>query len=282
MLSRDPERFFSAFPEFVRLPQVQWVTGDVRDFHFPEACEAILHGAAPVDPTLERERPEELRSIILDGTKRVLEFARQSESARMLLVSSGAVYGPQDPECERMPEDYPCRPVTVYGKSKLEAEQLCLDSGIHVAIARCFAFTGLYLPLDGHLAVGNFLRDALLRRPIEVQGDGRPVRSYLDANDLARWLWILLDHGAAGRVYNVGSEETVSIAELAHICALLCSPALPVRILGRPDAGPAPRYVPDISRIRRELAAIPAVNLGLSLRRVFEFHRKRGILIGKP
>lgn len=279
VLSRDPAAFLRRNPEFAGLPGVTFVSGDVRSFGFPAGrFDAVLHAATPVDPELERDRPEEVRSIVLDGTRRVLAFCRERKIPRLLYTGSGAVYGPQEPECECMEEEHPCRPVTVYGRAKLEAEQLCLNSGIPTAIARCFAFVGPYLALDAHFAAGNFLRDVLENRPIEVRGDGRPLRSYLDASDLVRWLWTLLESGTPGRVYNVGSDEAVSIAELARLCAELRTPALPVRVAEPSGAGPAPRYLPDVSRAKIELGLIPSVDLASALRNAFEFHRKRGIL----
>ena len=279
VLSRDPDGFLRSNPEFTGLPGVAFASGDVRDFEFPPGkFDAVLHAATPASARLEAENPAEMRSIICDGTKRVLEFCRARDVPHLLFISSGAVYGPQESECERMGEEHPCRPVTVYGKGKLEAERLCLDSGIPTLIARCFAFVGPYLPLDIHFAAGNFLRDALLNRPVDVRGDGRPQRSYLDASDLVRWLWTLLESGTPGRIYNVGSGEAVSIEELARCCAALRSPALPVRIAEPAGEGPAPRYVPDVTRVKTELGLIPSVDLAAALRNAFEFHRKRGIL----
>lgn len=279
VLSRDPDGFRRDNPEFAALPGVSFALGDVRNFEFPPGeFDAVLHAATPASARLEAENPAEMRSIILDGTRRVLGFCRERKVPRLLFISSGAVYGPQEPECECMSEDHPCRPATVYGKAKLEAERLCLDSGIPTVIARCFAFVGPCLPLGIHFAAGNFLRDALLNLPIEVRGDGRPLRSYLDASDLVRWLWTLLESGTPGRIYNVGSDEAVSIAELARRCAALRTPVLPVRIADVSGEGPAPRYVPDVGRVRRELGLIPSVDLAAMLRNTFEFHRNRGIL----
>lgn len=279
VLSRDPAEFLRRNPEFSGLSRVAFVAGDIRTFEFPSGeFDAVLHGAMPVDPELERDRPEEVRSIALDGTRRVLAFCRERGIPRLLSIGSGAVYGPQEPECERMKEEHPCRPASVYGQAKLEAEALCFASGVATVVARCFAFIGPYLPLGGHLAAGNFLRDALRNRSVEVRGDGRPLRSYLDASDLVRWLWTLLESGTPGRVYNVGSDEAVSIAELARLCAELRTPALPVCVAEPPKEGPVPRYVPDISRVRDELGLIPSVDLAAALRNAFEFHRNRSIL----
>ena len=275
ILSRNPERFLLKFPEFSTLPHVRFLKGDVRNFTFPaEPFDEVIHAATPASATLEQENPEEMYSIIVDGTRHVINFCRKSGVKRMLFTSSGAVYGPQEPEYERLAETHPCRPVTAYGKGKLAAEQLCLESGIPTVIARCFAFIGPYLPLDIHFAAGNFLRDALENRPIIIRGDGRPLRSYLHSDDLVRFLWKLLETGVPGSICNVGGDRAVSIAELATLCAKLRTPALPVTILGISGDGPPPRYVPDLTRAKREFGLIPQIDLETALRRTFDFHRK--------
>ena len=130
---------------------------------------------------------------------------------------------------------------------------MCLHSGIPCVIARCFAFAGKYLPQNAHYAIGNFLADLAEKRSICINGDGSPIRSYLYADDLALWLYELFLRGKAGEVYNVGSEEAVSIRELAEKIAKRTSPPLEVRIKNAPSDGKAGRYLPSTEKIRREL-----------------------------
>ena len=253
ILSRDPAKFLADNPGFDGLPKVKFISGDVRDFPFPEQTfDRIIHAAAPatlMPPGVERD-------IILNGTRRVLDFAERCHAGRILFVSSGAVYGPQPPELEGIPEDFPCRPVTEYGIAKLEAERMCLDTGIDCVIARCFAFTGPYLNRNIHFAIGNFIRDCLAHRDIEIKGDGTPFRSYLYADDLVRWLFKILFDGQPGRPYNVGSDRAVSIRELAETVRRALHSDSRIIVRGTPVPGRPPmRYVPDITRIRRELDA---------------------------
>ena len=100
---------------------------------------------------------------------------------------------------------------------------------------------------------GQFIRDAMQGRPVVVKGDGRPCRSYLYASDLTAWLLAMLVKARPGAVYNVGSDQSVSIAELARRTSDLLG-GDGVTILGAQDPGWNPgRYVPDTSLIRSEL-----------------------------
>jgi nucleoside-diphosphate-sugar epimerase len=144
-----------------------------------------------------------------------------------------------------------------------------------VVIARPFAFLAPGLPLEAHFAAGQFIRDALEGRPLRIQGDGRPLRSYLYGTDLARWLWSLLLRGQPGRAYNVGSDRAVSIAELARIVAQAAG-GLPVTTAQAPGAGPAPAYVPSVRRVREELGLVPTVPLEEAVRKSLAWYRGDG------
>ena len=265
ILSRTPEKFLAAYPEFAGLPGVRHIAGDVRNFSFPdEGFDAVIHAATPAVTTLA---PGEMRSIVVDGTRRAAEFARFCGAKKLLLTSSGAVYGVQPPELKNIPEDFPCRPVTEYGIAKLEAENICADSGVPALIARCFAFAGPYLDRDIHFAFGNFLRDALAGQPIVIRGDGTPLRSYLYADDLVTWLFEILEKGTSGRPVNVGSPTAVSIAELAETIREVLRAPVEVVVMEKPVPGRLPaRYVPSVERAERELGLTVSTSLADAIR----------------
>ncbi len=268
LLTRSAAGFAGRWPHLAGERRIRVVEGDVRSFSFPEGrLDAVIHAATPASARLERENPDEMYSIIVDGTRHVLACARATGVSRMLLVSSGAVYGPSEAGEERFREDRPCYPVTAYGKGKRLAEQLVLDSGLAAVIARCFAFVGAGLPLETHFAVGNFIGDCLAGRPIVIRGDGTPRRSYLYAGELAEWLWRLLSCAPAGTICNVGAARAVTIAELAEVVRAAVGSHVPIRILQKPVPGARPEYyLPDLNRAA-QLGLMPRISLEEALAR---------------
>jgi len=141
-------------------------------------------------------------------------------------------------------------------------------------IARCFAFAGPGLPLDSNFAIGNFIRDALHGHDIQIAGDGTPLRSYLYAADLAIWLWTILFKAPPLEVFNVGSEEAISIADLAALTAATLNPQLRIHIAQQPVEGSSPlRYVPSTQRAQQKLGLHQTVSLTESIRRTAAWHR---------
>ena len=278
ILSRDPDQFARRSPHLAANPAFLWWRGDVRSFPPPPGnFDHIIHGATAASAALNSQSPREMFDTIVHGTERVLEFALGAGAASHLFLSSGAIYGPQPPNLAAIPEHHPGGPDpgdprSAYAEGKRAAELLCaLTPGLPTKVARCFAFIGPHLPLDAHFAAGNFLRDALAGRDIIILGDGRPLRSYLYAADLVVWLLAILVRGQAGRPYNVGSDQAVSIADLAHLVARQHSQPPPVTILGTPGQGPAERYIPDIARARQELGSELSIDLAAAIARTWRW-----------
>ncbi len=276
ILSRNPAAFKRNYPELAFLPGLQFMIGDVRDFDYSRLPEFdyVIHAATEADSKFTAERPDEMYSVIVDGTKRILEMCADKKVKRLLFVSSGAVYGIQPPELPNIPENYPCAPENAYGKGKLDAENLCLTSDVETVIARCFAFIGNYFPLARHFAIGNFIKNILNGADIQILGDGTPFRSYLHSTDLVEWLLALLVKGKSSEAYNVGSDNAVSIAALAELVRRFSDHDIKINIAGTPDPNvQPPRYVPDISKAAG-LGLKMTIPLEESIARTIAYHRQ--------
>jgi dTDP-glucose 4,6-dehydratase len=278
VLTRNVEAFRMKAPHLASHPAISFQVGDVRNFAFPAGeFSFIIHAATAASAKLNDEAPQEMFDTIIEGTRRVLDFAAHCKSRKLLLTSSGAIYGRQPSEMMHIPEDYsgapdPTSPSAAYGEGKRVAELLCTlyarRYGFESKIARCFAFVGPYLPLDVHYAIGNFIRDGLLGGPIVISGDGTPYRSYLYAADLVIWLWTILFRGESFRPYNIGSDEAVTIEALANKISGYFENPPQVRILQKPDpTKPIQKYIPDINRARSELGLDIYLEIDEAIRR---------------
>lgn len=284
VLTRHPEAFQTKAPHLARDHAIRLHVGDVRSFEFPDGdFSYIIHAATESKTTLNDENPLSMLEMIVDGTRHTLEFARHCGARKFLLTSSGAVYGKQPSNLTNVPEDYigapdTMKPRSAYGEGKRLAEHLCAlyawKSGIDTKIARCFAFVGPYLPLNIHFAIGNFIRDGLRGGPIQIKGDGTPYRSYLYAADLVIWLWTILVRGVSCRPYNVGSEQEITIVELARAIAGCFQPRVVIDIFGTPEVDrAAERYVPSTRRAQSELTLSQTIGTIEAIRRTIAWYK---------
>jgi nucleoside-diphosphate-sugar epimerase len=283
VLTRNPESFALKAPHLATRNDLKLLRGDVRDFDFPDGdFSHVIHAgttsSAPVEPL-------EMFDTIVQGTRRVLDFAATHGTSKCLFISSGAVYGQQPPEVTHISEDYhgspdPLNPNSAYGEGKRAAELFCTlmanRHGFEAKIARCFAFVGPHLPLDAHFAIGNFIHDSLQDKPIHIRGDGTPYRSYLYAADLTIWLWKILFKGESSQSYNVGSDLELSISELGKLIIETAGVEQAVIVHKQPVIGKTPaRYVPSIEKARSELQLQPYIDLPTSIQKTINWYRQQ-------
>jgi nucleoside-diphosphate-sugar epimerase len=285
VLTRSPQSFGQKTPSVFNDPAFRFVCGDVRTFDFPKGdFSHIIHAATTsAHETFAGEDPLRKFDTLVNGTRRVLDFAAERGIENLLFTSSGVVYQPLPPVSGSMftpiPESSLLAPPThdpasALGQAKRTAEFLCAyyaeKHAWHLGIARCFSFVGPFLPLDVHYAVGNFIDQAINAKSIVVKSDGTAIRSYLYAADLVVWLLTLLLCGKSGQPCNVGSDVPISIGDLAYLIRDLLAPGKSVDILGKADVGIGNpirnAYVPDISLARNTLGLDVWTDLSTAIR----------------
>jgi len=282
VMSRDPQKFLQKFPEFRELPWLKFHQGNILEplsFPVDTSFTDVLHAATD---SLDIPGLTALHRFdqIVGGTRNALDFSLRVGAKRFLFTSSGAVYGPQPIGMKSIPESYfgsvdPLNIQNIYGLAKRQAELLCVlyanQFAIETKIARCFAFVGPDLPLNAHFAIGNFLRDALEKKEITVLGDGSPQRSYLYQDDLAEWLVAILRNGRSGVAYNVGSNQTISLKNLAELVRDVVAPNNTINIgAAKVDQVYRNLYIPDISRAQGELNLQISIPLAQAIRKTVE------------
>jgi dTDP-glucose 4,6-dehydratase len=148
--------------------------------------------------------------------------------SKILYTSSGAVYGQQPKNIKKIQENHLLNNKRInfknknknnYSITKLKNEEIfkkLAKSEIKVAIARCFAFVGKYLPRKSNYVIGNFIKNILNKEKIEIKSDYYVVRSYMHESDLAHWLLKIVKNSDTNcPIYNVGSDQAIEIRKLA-------------------------------------------------------------------
>ncbi len=265
-------RFRAEVPHLGSRPDFDWIIGEPAGFEFPAGrFDYLIDFATPSAAEVGAGGPAIVERC-LQGSANLIRFARTAGVRRVLYASSGAVYGRQPGDVERLGEDFSADAATVssYGLLKQRSEALFLASNLDCVVTRGFAFIGPYLPLTDKFAAGSFLRDALAGGPIRIHGDGHEVRSYLYAGDLTASLIGLLAHGKCRTAYNVGSDVAVSLIELANLIAALAPGRCEVLLGGKPAVG-AERYVPDVIQGRRTLGNRRDLPLAEAIKRTLDW-----------
>ena len=221
-LSRNPQKFLARHSWSDFGLHVEFMMGDIRTFFLGDLKpNCLIHMATTnADETFAGEDQLNKLETLYQGTKNVLEQCGPTLE-KVLFTSSGVAYG--NSKSATLSESDNTAPDTgdigsALALGKMTAEYLVAyyakKFGYAYSIARCFAFSGQYLPLDIHYAFGNFIMDVLEGREVLVRGDGLELRSYLYVGDAVAWLLRLLAE-PADDMYNVGSEVPISIADLA-------------------------------------------------------------------
>ena len=187
-------------------------------------CDVVYHLAAAVGVRLIVEQPVHTLVTNVQGTEVVLDHCNRF-GKRVLIASTSEVYGDHR---EQVPLEEGARriygPTTqrrwAYADSKAMDEFLALahhhERGLDCVIARLFNTVGPRQSGQYGMVIPNFVAAALAGRPLEIHGDGKQTRCFCHVEDTIRALRGLMEDGGSGEIYNIGSQEQISIVDLAQ------------------------------------------------------------------
>src|SRR5215813_10315929 len=188
-----------------------------------DKCDIIYHLAAAVGVRLIVESPVNTIETNTRGTDVVLSIAGKKRK-RVLITSTSEVYGKRDSVPFREDDDLVMGPTNKgrwsYACSKAVDEFLAIaywkEKGVPTVIARLFNTVGPRQTGRYGMVIPNLVQQALAGRDMTVFGDGTQTRCFTHVHDVAGALISLAEHPkAVGEVYNIGSQEEVTILELA-------------------------------------------------------------------
>jgi UDP-glucose 4-epimerase len=203
-------------------------------------CDVVYHLAAAVGVRLIVEQPVQTLVTNLRGTEIVLEHCHRFEK-RVMIASTSEVYGDHR---ERRPLAESDRriygPTTqkrwAYADSKAMDEFLALahhvEHDLDCVIVRLFNTVGPRQSGRYGMVIPTFVERAFAGEPLEIHGTGEQTRCFCHVQDTIRALAALMEKGGSGEIYNVGSEERISINDLAR------------RVLELTDSSSEFEYVP--------------------------------------
>ncbi|NNJ13264.1 GDP-mannose 4,6-dehydratase [Chloroflexales bacterium ZM16-3] len=189
------------------------------------APDRVFHLAAQSYPSASWQAPVLTMRANVEGTLNLLEaLRRHAPAARVHIAGTSAEYGFVRPDEVPIGEGHPLRPGSPYGVSKVAAELTGLqyhdNFGMHVLVTRSFNHVG---PRQGdRCSIQTFCRqmaeiEAGRQPPALMVGNLEPRRDFTHTRDVARALWLLIERGAPGEVYNLCSGRATRIGDIVQM-----------------------------------------------------------------
>lgn len=272
-------------------PNFRYAIEDIRNIHVMDRlvseCDLIYHLAAAVGVQKIISEPIETIEVNIGGTEVVLKTARRYRK-KVLITSTSEVYG----KGVRIPfaedDDRLLGPTTrsrwSYAASKEIDEFLALayhkEVGLPVVLVRLFNTVGARQTGQYGMVLPRFVRWALKNEPILVYGDGQQQRCFCNVNDVVEAIQLLAESPAAvGGVFNIGSNEEVTIYELAQRVKARAGSASEIRLVPYEEAYETGfedfrRRVPSLEKIRQTVEWEPTTSLDQTIDQIIAYYRE--------
>ncbi len=256
--------------------RVAFTRGDTRDipklWTLLRGVDCVYHLAARVSVPESVLYPVEYNAVNVGGTVALMTAVRDAQVRRVVLASSGAVYGEQP--TQPVPESAILHPQTPYAVSKMAAEHYVQAIGalwgIETVILRIFNAYGPGQPLPPAHApvIPQLLKQALGGGSLVIFGDGRQTRDFIYLSDAVDALVAAATASGVNRcVLNVGSGSELSINELVRQVGEATGREIHV-LHSSAESGGVSRLVADIRLAREKLGFRPRIPMEEGLRRI--------------
>jgi len=261
------------------------MNSDVMD-KLVKKCDRIYHLAAAVGVKLIMDKPIETIETNVIGTEIVLKKANKYKK-KVLIASTSEIYGSHVEHSLKEDDNRILGSIKkrrwAYACSKSLDEFLAqayfIEKKLPVVIARFFNTVGPRQTDAYGMVIPNFVKSALLNKPIVIHGDGKQTRSFCHVSDVVGAVMLLMERpDAEGDVFNIGSEEEVSIEYLAKMIKnATASKSEIVRVSYEKIYGQGfedmRRRVPNISKIRKLIGYKPISKLDDIILDVIEYFK---------
>jgi len=291
LLSRNTEAFRNTVPHLANQPFIHLIESDVRNVReLPVNITYVIHAAATPDRREHATQPLRVIETIYKGTLSVLDASlRLPALNKFLFISSNNIYGNVKEAAIKISEHsvgyLDCNSINAaYAEAKRLAETVCAvyrnQQKLPVVTVRPFAFTGPYQDLEKPWALNNFMRDAILGGPIRILGNENTERSYLYGSDMAFWLLAILSSSKPANTYNLGSEESISMAKLAEKIAANFHNKIDILVKSASDD--KTHYsvlIPDLTALKRDIAVKMAISLDDAIATTLKWYQQNNRIV---
>lgn len=228
-LVRNEKKAQEKFKNILTDSCFQILIQDVNDkINCDEKIDYIIHCANNTSSMDMLLKPVEVINTTLNGTRNVLEFAKEKKIKSLIYLSSLEVYGIIKKDELIKEDDFGyidlANPRSSYPESKRLAENLCTayacEYGIDVKIARLTQTFGAGILKDDNRVFAQFARCASEKKNIILHTKGETIRNYCYITDCVNAILIILKNGLNKEIYNVANEKSgISIYEMANLIA---------------------------------------------------------------
>ena len=263
---------------------VDFLEKDISEkFTIDGELDYIIHTASIASPPIYRKFPIKTVDVNYQGTRNLLELAKEKKISGMLYLSSSEIYG--EPQIIPTPESCVGQvsstgPRARYDESKRLGETISIlyhqQFNVPIKIARPFNVYGPYLNLNDGRVIPDFMKNALENSKIIIHSDGKPTRSFCYISDAMKAFFRLLLIAPNGSICNVGNDEELSIIDVATTIKKILDTDIKISLKESTDPNYTvdnpQRRCPDLKLIEKLTGYKPSIKFETGISRLSKWY----------